>query len=200
MNARLVPLLAALLLVAACGGGGLPAGSETPAPSDQQQVDPDFVALAERSLNLPFASSDNCPVTSAELLSPTEPMTLGEGPIYATGLGSSSTLRISPDPGDSQYQLGTVTWLAMPDFSGKVLVRGERIDQSGAIAFHYPAGISEGPGTSSLKLNTMDVATAGYWSSWYADVLVTSPGCYAFQVDTQDLSDVIVFLAEPQIQ
>jgi hypothetical protein len=87
----------------------------------------------------------------------------------------------------------------MPDFGGKVLVRGGRIDESGAIGFHYPAAISEGSGTSSLKLDTADVAQAGFWSSWYSDVLVTSPGCYAFQVDTQDSSDVIVFLAEPQL-
>lgn len=186
-----------LLLVAACGGGSLP-GIETPAPSDQQpQLDSDFLALAERSLNLPSASAGNCPVSPAQLLSPTEPMTLGDGPIYATGLGSSSTLRITPDANDNRYQFGTVTWLAPENFSGKVLVRGARIDQDGALAFYYPVD-SNRPATSSLALNTADVAQAGYSSSWFSDVLMTGPGCYAFQVDTHDSSEVIVFLDEPQ--
>jgi hypothetical protein len=126
-------------------------------------------------------------------------MTLGDGPIYATGLGSSSTLRISADANDTRYQFGTVTWTAMPDFSGKLLVRGGRIDQGGAIAFYYPVS-SVGSATSVLALNTADVAEAGSWSSWYSDVLVTSPGCYAVQVDTHDKSQVIVFLAEPASQ
>jgi hypothetical protein len=187
-------------LVAACGGGGLPTiGSQTATPSGQQQADPDFVALAARSLNLPSASASNCPVTAAQLLSPTQPMTLGDGPIYATGLGSSSTLRVSPDANDSRYQFGTVTLTAMPDFSGKVLVRGQRIDQSGALAFYYPVD-SNGPATPVLALDTAGVAQAGYWSSWYSDVLVASPGCYAVQVDTHDKSQVIVFLAEPATQ
>jgi len=87
----------------------------------------------------------------------------------------------------------------MPDFSGKLLVRGGRIDQDGAIAFYYPVN-SVGSATSVLALNTADVAEAGSWSSWYSDVLVTSPGCYAVQVDTHDKSQVIVFLAEPASQ
>jgi hypothetical protein len=123
-------------------------------------------------------------------------MTLGDGPIYATGLGSSSTLRISPDAHDTRYQFGTVALTAMPDFGGRVLVRGQRIDQSGALAFYYPVD-SNGPATAALALNTADVAQAGYWSNWYSDVLVTLPGCYAVQVDTEGASQVIVFLVKP---
>jgi hypothetical protein len=187
-------------LVAACGGGGLPTGSsQTATSSGQQQVNPDFAALAARSLNLPSALGSDCPVTAAQLLSPTQPMTLGDGPIYAAGLGSSSTLRISPDANDTRYQFGTVTWTAMPDFGGKVLVRGQRIDQSGALAFYYPVD-SNGPATPALALNTSDVAQAGYWSSWYSDVLVAAPGCYAVQIDTRDKSQVIVFLAQRAAQ
>ena len=56
------------------------------------------------------------------------------------------------------------------------------------------------PATPALALNTADVAQAGYWSSWYSDVFVAAPGCYAVQIDTHDKSQVIVFLAQRAAQ
>ena len=74
-------------------------------------------------------------------------------------------------------------WVTRTDYSGPVLVRGQRLDGTGKL---------EGPkleSPSRLRSHESD------WSFWPEGISVTGPGCYGIQVDTDRGTDVVVFKA-----
>ncbi|MEO8457721.1 MAG: hypothetical protein ABI559_07915 [Chloroflexota bacterium] len=175
----------ALALTVACGGGDdLTPSTVTPTPVGISS-DPVFKTLLSRPLNLPSASGGDCPVTPAELLSPTSPFTVGDGPIYTTGLGSSTVLNVKAG-GD--WLVGNLQWEAPTTFAEKALIRGGRIDGGGQVGFGLSAPRSNDPDRAAVELDpASDLA-------WSAEVFVKSPGCYALQIDSETSdTDVIVF-------
>lgn len=198
------PVLALLLclcfvaaFLASCGGGDDGLGGNPTQTVNQHPSDPDFAALASRPLKLPSAQGGNCPVTDAQLLSPTQPFVLGQQPVYATGMGSSSVLRLSPVAAGGDWLTNYVVWLGVPGFSGKVLVRGARIDGDGAVGFDYAPLVQAQPTADHLQLDTATTAVNGDgWYEWATYPRMKEPGCYAFQVDTDADSYTIVFRAE----
>ena len=188
---RLALVCVFLVLVAACGGGDdLTPGNKTPTPF-VPTPDPAFSSLLSRSLNLPSISSGTCPVTPSELLSPTLPMTLGNGPVYAEGLGSDSTMHISDLVAGSDWPGSTISFAAQPGFTGLAVVRGKRLDASGAMGFDDTQNLSTLPSREDLEL--AQASASDQWGYWSAYVRVQQPGCYGFQVDTDSGSEEIVF-------
>jgi hypothetical protein len=187
-------VLVTVAFVCACGGGGaLPGVSQT--SGGGQTVDPAFTALAGRSLNLPSASNGECPLTTAELRSPTEPFTIGDGPVYTSGVGSSSLLNLNTR-GD--WLVGTLSWTADRSFAEKALVRGERIDEEGQMGFGLTRPTLNVPDRLAVELDpALELPrSADVDFSWSAEVFVKAAGCYALQIDGEDFTDVVVFRAE----
>lgn len=194
---RAALLLAFVLLCAvACGGGS--GGNATPT-RNLHPDNPAFDSLVARPVNLPSATGGECPVTESQLLSPTQPIVLGTGPVYPTGLGSSATLRIAEVPAGGEWLGNYVIWLAAPPFSGKVLIRGGRIDAEGALGFDYAPTVPVEPTSDKLEFDTERTTQDpdGWWQ-WASYARMKEAGCYAFQVDTDDDTYTIVFKAELQ--
>jgi hypothetical protein len=80
-------------------------------------------------------------------------------------------------------------------FRGPFLLRGDRIDGQGELGFSGPAGrrpfaaMQFAAGRSGLE-------SAGL-HGWPVAVWMTTPGCYAFQIDSPTTSRVIVFRVRP---
>lgn len=191
-----------MLLTTACGGGGgggVYGGKSTPTHI-VATPNPAFADLAGRAVNLPTATSGDCPVSEAQLLSPTQPFVVGTGPVYASGLGSSSTLHIKTLPAGGDWLGNYIVWSAGPSFEGKILIRGARIDADGLLGFDYAPNVPAEPTSDRLELDTETAESdpdLGGWA-WTSYARMKEPGCYAVQVDTEDDSYVIVFQADEQ--
>jgi hypothetical protein len=133
-----------------------------------------------------IAAGAKCPVTtfSSEPVKTVSPL-LGDGLIRpATG----STITIERDSSYPGWADAKVIWYTPPG-TGSVVLRGQRIDGTGAVAFVEGSN----PMKSSLELQRL----AGGWGDDPTLLLVKMPGCYAFQIEGLDFSRIIVFRAEP---
>jgi hypothetical protein len=97
-------------------------------------------------------------------------------------------------PGWSAVQ---TLWFSAPGYQGPFVVRGQRLGASGVIEVR-PGATGLVPGSGPLIVpagptaNTQDGYRTVPGSTW-----VRSPGCYAWQVDGRDFSEVIVVDAVP---
>lgn len=184
-----------MTLAEACGGGG--SGGTSTATLNAHPDDPAFASLVSRPVNLPSASAGECPVSAEQLVTPTQPYVLGDGPVYPAGLGPSAVLRIDEVPVGGEWLGNYVTWLAEPGFAGKVLVRGGRIDGAGELLFDYAPDVPREPTSDKLEFDTARISPDrnGWWQ-WASYARMKEAGCYAFQVDTDDHSYTVVFQAE----
>lgn len=115
---------------------------------------------------------------------------IGTGPIYPLmGEMQAGALQYSQSYSQAHYKDGwaysKVLWMANPVVSGSVLVRGRQIDGTNAIGF----GMGDDP---AFELN-WEVQSTGGWASLASEIRIRAPGCYAYQVDSQKGSEVIVF-------
>jgi hypothetical protein len=182
-----------LLLAVACGGDD--GGSATPT-RNLHPDNPEFDYLEQRPLALPGMGAE-CPVSESQLLSPTLPTVLGGGPVYPTGMGSNAVLRISEvGQGGSGWDGAPVPWLAEPEFAGKILIRGGRIDEQGPLGFDYSPVVPVEPTSDKLQFDTEDTSPDpnGYWQ-WHTYLRMQEPGCYALQLDTDAGTQHIIFEA-----
>jgi hypothetical protein len=184
------------MAAAACGDDS---GGNASPTINLHPDNPAFNALVARPVNLPSASGGQCPVSTAQLLDPVQPVVLGNGPVYATGLGSSATLRIATVPAGGEWLGNYVIWIAPPDFSGKVLIRGGRIDSDGTLGFDYAPTVPIEPTSDKLEFDTATSSQgADGWWQWASYARMKEAGCYAFQVDTDAGTYTLVFQAELQ--
>ena len=112
------------------------------------------------------------------------------------GLGERAVLRYRRFPG-STWGGQKVLWVAAPKYDGPVLIRGGRVDAAGGLGFNADGG---GPPLAELQLPPGSAPTntnRGGYREWPSYTRVTSPGCYAYQVDGTDFSYVVVFEAAP---
>lgn len=148
-----------------------------------------------RPLHLPTLRPDqSCPTT------PGRPF---DNPNFGgTAFGDGQVRVILADEGDlahGQVDLGATTvpgwlalktlWFALPAYDGPFIVRGERLDRPGLLE----EGGGQAPTAGPLVVpagptpNTFDGYRTQPDGAW-----VTSPGCYAWQVDGQNSSEIIV--------
>jgi hypothetical protein len=155
-----------------------------------------------RPLHLPaLARGAKCPVTTSDPAIPFASLYrvgngLGAGPVFPI-LGSGSTLHFGPPINFQSSRWGgqKVLWFVLPSYTGPVLIRGGRLDRPGRIGFDRGNVPS-----LELRLDPSTVIPGGgpvpdnarYRPSY---TRLTSPGCYAYQVDGTSFSKTIVFRA-----
>jgi hypothetical protein len=79
--------------------------------------------------------------------------------------------------------------MAKPSVTGTVLIRGQQID--GPI--NSPQWIGFGDGDVPDFTLHWEITSEAGWANLPSDVRIPAPGCYAYQVDAQGRSEVIVF-------
>lgn len=115
---------------------------------------------------------------------------VGVGPIYAVmSEMEGDVLKYSQAYNESHYKDGwapsKVLWIARPEVRGKVLIRGRQIDGPNAMGF----GMLDDP---AFALQ-WEVGSQSGWASLPSESRIAAPGCYAYQVDSQNGTDMIVF-------
>lgn len=151
-------------------------------------------AKLHRQLHLPQLAPDaGCPVSRGRQIPGWQGQTLnGRGPAFLVGVGNApaGVIDISQSETDAQGWRGQKTpWAVRWRYQGPVLIRGGRIDQSGAVRF------AKGYGQHLKELRWpahRSVAPKGAYRVEASATLFRSPGCYAFQADGTSFSTVVV--------
>jgi hypothetical protein len=172
---------------------------------------PDGIPAAlGRPLHLPrLATGLPCPVSPARTYPAgagfsSDYTAVGPGPFTLTGDG---TVPVDFTPAANDEFLGTgwpgmkVIWRVGPEYTGPVLLRGERLDGPGQLRFgSYSGSVGQGtpPGASfqaqaypELGYPALDDTPSPV--TYPSDIRVQSPGCYGLQVDGTNFSEVITF-------
>ena len=140
-------------------------------------------------------ASSACPVSPQQVAHNLAPQfgsgpAIGTGPIYPL-MGEMQEGVLMYPSSNSQANMGgwaysKVLWMAKPEVSGDVLIRGQQIDGPNTIGFG-----ESGPPDPELP---WQIASGGSgWASLPSTTQIRAPGCYAYQVDSSNGSEVIVF-------
>ncbi len=161
-----------------------------------------WASLERRPLHLPaLAPGAACPLVPTRQISPQYGPALGDGPVYALGFGTDSSLPAVDaahfGTGASKWGGMKVVWVMAPGNNGAVIARGRQIDGSHALRFNggldqqnYQGDWTVATLLPELRLVWLD--QAGAWDSY---VRLQAPGCYAMQVDGLSFSEILVFQA-----
>jgi hypothetical protein len=150
-----------------------------------------------RPLALPTVDAGSaCPATPSRTIA--RFLTgLGAGPVYPSRTFPVRTRYPAPEnslAAGSGWAVDKVPLLLKKTFRGPFVVRGRRVDGEGLLGFSGIAGrrpfeaMQFASGRATLK--------AGGLVGWGIGVWMTSPGCYAFQIDGPTFSRVVVFRVE----
>lgn len=141
-----------------------------------------------RPLHLPSLGANGaCPASGTASAASYAGPAVGSGPVY---VAQTSPLTVTAFIG-SAWNGARVTWVAAPSYTGPVLIRGGELGGAGSVGFgegHVPV--------DELQLLTAATSSPGEPSGareWPSFTRVRTPGCYAYQVDGTNFSDVIVF-------
>lgn len=151
-------------------------------------------ALRQRPLRLPELSANGeCPRSPWAF-----GLAIGEGPAYLP-IGPDGVINLggplAAEQEDGTYRFKS-SWFVSPDYNGPLLIRGRQLNGSGTLRL-ASEGSSEATDELFLPPAIEGQATrdeAG-WTSWPVTVAISSPGCYAIQVDGVNVQQVIVFQA-----
>jgi hypothetical protein len=153
------------------------------------------VETLRRPWSHPSVPSGTCPVTGAlQQPDPGLGPLLGDGPARPAGIGAGGVLNYDAPTANTAWQDRTwggqkVLWAVDPAVQGPVLVRGRRLDAAGELAFEDPA-------KPELVLNTTSYeGQSGGWKDYPSFTRLRAPGCYAYQIDTNQGTWSIVILA-----
>lgn len=125
---------------------------------------------------------------------------VGPGPLYVAA--ESPDIVLSDDGGSWLEQ--KVIWVVGKGYAGALLLRGGRIDGDGQLRFtHYLGAVGyvgdAGDGKRHPELaylrGGLTSEPDNSFSSYPSGIYVTSPGCYAIQVDGVGFSRTLVFRA-----
>jgi hypothetical protein len=190
---------AAILVVTACSGGGAD-GSEVEQRSSTptnpgEEVNAEQSTLRREPHLRPLSSGDECPRTSGGRQAPKVAITLGDGPAYPV-LGMSEpppraagVASLRDDIRRGGWYWHKTLWAVDKRYRGPLLIRGARIDRPGPMRF--------GSDYEVLRELEMPAEQQVHWRYGVSSTLLRGPGCYAFQVDGTNFSDIIVFAAAP---
>jgi hypothetical protein len=186
-----------LLVIAAVGIYLVARPTASPSPS---------ASLLSRPLHFPsLGSRGRCPVSSGTTFDNAyfDGVALGSGPVRVLladgGNVLSGRVELGTRSAPGWFALQTL-WFAMPRYAGPFVVRAARLGKRSPIEVRPSGnGLTSGTGPLSVgagsTLNTQDGYRTVPGSTW-----ITSPGCYAWQVDGRGFREVIVFDAETATQ
>lgn len=206
---RFIPRLALffclLFVIAACsqtvsvGPGSATAGAS---PQANTSTPSTLQALQQRSLHLPVVAPGTfCPTTPEQKVNPAFGIAQGAGPAYASVntdiimspamLYYSDAQHFGDGGADNQGWGGVrVLWFINPRYQGLVLVRGHQLDGPHEVRFNRE---SDQPFAQQLVIDT--TLGGSPWPNSASYTRLQAPGCYAYQVDGDTFSEVIVFQA-----
>jgi hypothetical protein len=185
----------------------LPAPTPTTALPPMVAATSDGATVTARPFHLPaLAPGAPCPVTSWQPASNVDPAgefsspgvynAFGRGPIYPIiynfdiKRGAITFVKLAAGgPGGRQDK---VLWIASPAYQGPALIRGRQLGGAGTLRF---APEDSSPTQLRFPVDT-GIGSSDSVEGWRdrpSSMLIPSPGCYAFQIDGQSFSDVVVF-------
>lgn len=202
----------ALMLLAGCSDGSaapIPTAASTfPNGTSTASGTPstEWASLESKPLHLPTLSPGAaCPVTPAQQhVAPDHQYAIGSGPVYLVAEALTPTVTFldagSSDPG-SAWKISKVFWEVAATYAGPAIIRGGQIDGTHQVGFNGGLGQTAGntQGTEPILRDLRLLGNpAGQWKTYLTFVRVQSPGCYAFQIDGQSFSSIIVVQAAVQ--
>lgn len=140
-----------------------------------------------RPLQVPtIAAGAPCPQDEGRVVTPAYGPALGDGPAYAVGLDTAGVLRYSGrQEGGWYYQ--KALFLVGPAYRGPLLIRGRQLDGPDEARFDEGAA-------PPAELRLLPAAgSAADWRGYPSIVRFRAPGCYAWQLDGEDFSEVVIF-------
>lgn len=205
----------ALAMVTGCGAvpqpsptlvpSGMPnddAPSVTASPPPAPTASPDAWEALFRPLQLPtLQPGEACPTTTSSTDVDGIGPVLGDGPIYPAFVGSDGVFSLGiDDPAiepvdiDGRDWWGKKTvWLSDDTYRGIALVRGGRIDRDGGVLFYPGSGPDYVPAMRlTVEPWVRGPSTPTGWREWNSGVFFTEPGCYAYQIDGEGFTEVVV--------
>ena len=166
------------------------------------QVPRTSASLLTRPLHFPaFGPARTCPASSGKTLDTKyfDGVALGSGPVRVLVGNRGDLLRGRVDVGATEvpgWSALETLWLSTPDYDGPFVVRAKHLDGRSPIEVK-PGSTGLEPGSGPLVVPsgpTLNTFRDGYrtvpGSTW-----VSSPGCYAWQVDGRNFSEIIVIEA-----
>ena len=210
---RLIPRLILfsymLFVVTACSQTSLGRTGSAPTGSSSQvsiPAPPALLMLQQRPLHLlAVTPGAPCPTSPEKKVQPGFGIAQGNGPAYAT-IGTAiirtpaifaytDAQHFGDGEADNQGWGGQkVLWFVNPDYHGLVLIRGHQVD--GPHDMRFNGGLSGHPLAQQLVIDTKSGGTP--WPNLGSYIRLQAPGCYAYQVDGDNFSYVIVFQAVTQ--
>jgi hypothetical protein len=129
---------------------------------------------------------------------------VGSGPVYLVAGLTNGVLYYNP-PQDFDASAGPwggakVLWQIKPEYTGLVLIRGQQVDGThildfnGGVDFKPTNALGSEPLLKELHLKGGG-STSASWPTWVTFTRVEAPGCYAYQIDGEKFTEVIIFQA-----
>jgi hypothetical protein len=190
-------MLAALLT--SCASPDRPA-LETVAPTrvTESMVGDPWASLV-RPLRLPPVTvGDECPVTESLESYPNLGPVLGVGPIYSAFIPADGVVTLTtPTPHSGRdWYVKKVLWLSDETYDGPAIIRAARVDGQGDVYFGAaPVQGYDQDWVSTLRLpidGWVDGGAPSGWREWNTGSAFAEPGCYAYQIDGQSFTEIIV--------
>ncbi|HEX9299631.1 MAG TPA: hypothetical protein VF968_05830 [Actinomycetota bacterium] len=118
--------------------------------------------------------------------------------MFAVGLTAEGPFPFEYPPGKDSDFYGSgwggnkVLWVVSSAYTGPVLIRGEQLDGPRSLGF----SLGGPPAYTELQLPPGKAPRGnGGWREWPTETRLQASGCYAYQVDGTDFSEVIGFRA-----
>jgi hypothetical protein len=118
---------------------------------------------------------------------------LGRGPVYPVPATdpiyepNEPEGAIHAEPSSPAGWFGyKVLWIAPPHYQGRILVRGAHVGDGLELRFEADTDLL----ATELRLSAAHEETR--WHNWPTTSKVREAGCYAYQIDTEDFTEVVV--------
>jgi hypothetical protein len=116
---------------------------------------------------------------------------IGEGPVRPMLSGGRLTthlVHVFRPQGSRGWYAAKTLWFSWPQYRGPVLIRGRQLDGPHKVVFGGGPRLIDPQLGHGEPLNSRDG-----WRTWPGGTWLRTPGCYAWQIDGTDFSNVIVF-------
>jgi hypothetical protein len=162
---------------------------------------PDFAPLAAEPLQLEaIGTGATCPISPmVEVIEEVAPG-LGDGPVYPV---MNDTLDLTGEWFVSGWYRPKVLWMATDAYSGPVVIRGARVDGNvdrAGLMLWSPYDVDGKSASDEAWLYASTIRVGGEpegFRFWSSNAGIRGPGCYAWQIDGENFTDIVTFEARP---